>query len=100
MAISTPVPSRMASMSSWRMPVVMKLPSPPPPHEGGKDRGADGVDRGDADAGEDDGGGQGEFHMEQAVHPGHAHAPWPASMRYSGTWLRPRWVLRTMGSRE
>ena len=45
------------------------------PHEGGKDRGADGVDRGDADAGEDDGGGQGELHMEQAVHPGHAHAP-------------------------
>ena len=30
-AISTPVPPRMAVMSSWRIPVVMTLPSPPPP---------------------------------------------------------------------
>ena len=30
-AMSTPVPPRMACMSSWRMPVVMTLPKPPPP---------------------------------------------------------------------
>ena len=29
--MSTPVPPRMACMSSWRMPVVMTLPRPPPP---------------------------------------------------------------------
>ena len=44
-------------------------------HKGGKDRGADGVDCGNADAGEDDGGGDGDLHMDEAVGTGHAHAP-------------------------
>ena len=43
-------------------------------HHGGKDRRADGVDSGDAHAGKDDGGGQGNLHPPQLVHAGHAHA--------------------------
>ena len=44
------------------------------PHEGGEDGGADGVDGGNADAGDQHGGGQGDVHMEQAVGGAHAHA--------------------------
>lgn len=57
------------------MPVVMTLPRASAAHKGGKDRGADGVDCGNADAGEDDGGGDGDLHMDEAVGTGHAHAP-------------------------
>ena len=46
----------------------------PAPHKGGEDGGADGVDGGNTDAGDQHGGGQGDVHMEQAVGGAHAHA--------------------------
>ena len=44
------------------------------PHEGGEDRRPDGVDRGDADACQKHGDGQGDLDVEQAVGRGHPHA--------------------------
>ena len=77
MAMRTRVPSRIMVMSRWRMAVLNRPPRPPPPHEGGKDGGADGIDGGDADAGEEHGQGQGDLDVEQAVGRGHAHSRWP-----------------------
>lgn len=55
--------------------MVMKLPSPPPPTKEAKTAVPMALTVAMRMPGEDDGGGQGELHMEQAVHPGHAHAP-------------------------
>ena len=99
MAISTPVPSRMASISSWRMPVVMKLPSPPPPTKEAKTAVPMALTVAMRMPVKMMGAARGSSTWSRRyirVMP----MPRPASMRYSGTWLRPRWVFRTMGSRE
>ena len=62
--MSTPVPPRMALHVLLADAGGDDAAQASAAHKGGKDRGADGVDCGNADAGEDDGGGDGDLHMD------------------------------------